>query len=106
MSHRPPNPLFLLLLLAAACGPARSPYTRVTADDGRVYYVRLEYTFRSETGGFMTFRDLVTKEDVRLKNGTYTEAECPPAEVDFRQQQFIHDPTRKPMAGDPVPPPR
>ena len=102
---RPPHPLLFLLLLAA-CASTHSPFTRVTADDGRVYYVRMDFAFDSKTGGFLTFRDLVTREDVRLKNGTYTAGECPPQEVEFRQRVFLEDPTRVPMAGDYRPAPR
>jgi len=104
--RRPPHPLLLLLLLAGACASPRSPYTRVTADDGRVYYARMDYAFETTSGGFLTFRDVVTREDVLLKNGTFTTVECPPYEVEYRQNQYIHDPTRKPMAGDPLPQPR
>lgn len=104
---RPPHPLLLLLLLAAACASTPSPYTRVTADDGRVYYARMDYAFESRTGGFLTFKDLVTREDVRLSNGTYTTAECPREEVEFRQRRYLDDPSRIPMASDPLPlPPR
>lgn len=105
MIRRPPYPLLFVLLLAA-CGGARSPFTRVTADDGRVYYARTDFTFQTEAGGFLTFRDLVTREDVRLKNGTYTAAECPPEEVDVSQRRYLDDSSRKPMAGDYKPPPR
>jgi hypothetical protein len=101
----PPHPLLFLLLLGACAAP-RSPFTRVTAEDGRLYYVRMDYAFKSVTGGFLTFRDLVTKEDVKLKNGTYSTEECPPEEVEYRQRRFIDDPSRKPMAGDPLPPKR
>jgi hypothetical protein len=95
-----------LLLLLAACASTPSPFLRVTADDGRVYYTRGEYALRSEAGGFLTFRDLVTHEDVRLKNGTYEAISCPPEEVDARQRRYIDDPSRKPMAGDFPEPPR
>jgi hypothetical protein len=91
--------------MLAACASPSSPFLRVTADDGRVYYTRSEYSLHSEAGGFLTFRDLVTHEDVRLKNGTYEAAECPPEEVDVRQRRYIDDPSRKPMAGD-LPQPR
>jgi hypothetical protein len=99
MRLRPPRPLFILLL-AAACAPSRSPFARVTSEDGRVYYARMDIAFHSEAGGFLAFRDLVTKESVRLKNGTYTALECPPEEVEVRQREFIDDPTRIPMASD------
>jgi hypothetical protein len=90
----------------AACGTTHSPFVRVTADSGRVYYTRVELSFHSESGGFLTFRDLVTKEDVRLKNGTYTALECPPEEVDVRQREYLDDPSRKPLASDYKPEPR
>lgn len=105
MRLRPPGPLCLLFLLFA-CGGAHSPFTRVTADDGRVYYTRMDISFMSPSGGFLTFRDLVTREDVRLKNGTYAAGECPPQEVEYRQRVFLEDPARVPMAGDYVPEPR
>lgn len=98
--------LFLLAAVAACGGGAQSPFVRVTADDGRVYYARMEISLYTEAGGFLTFRDLVTKEDVRLKNGSYTALECPPEEVDVRQREFIDDPTKRPMAGDYEPEPR
>jgi hypothetical protein len=102
---RPPLPL-LFLLLVAACGPARSPFVRITADDGRVYYTRSDLALHSEAGGFMSFRDLVTREDVRLKNGAYRALECPPEEVEVRQQEYIDDPSRTPMASDYEPEPK
>lgn len=105
MKPRPPNPL-VFLFLTACTGGARSPFARVTADDGRVYYTRMEISFHSESGGFLTFRDLVTREDVRLKNGTYVALECPPQEVEVRQLEFIDDPTKVPMASDYEPEPR
>lgn len=106
MKLRPPNPLLFVVLLSACMGGERSPFARVTADDGRVYYARMEIAFHSESGGFLTFRDLVTKEDVRLKNGTYVALECPPEEVEVRQREFIDNPTKVPMASDYEPEPR
>lgn len=94
------------MALLAACGGAHSPFLRVTADDGRVYYTRSDLSIHSPSGGFLAFRDLVTHEDVRLKNGTYRALECPPEEVEIRQRQFVADPARPPVASDPLPAPR
>ena len=106
MKLRPPNPLLFLALVASCSGGASSPFARVTSDDGRVYYTRMEISFYTESGGFLTFRDLVTKENVRLKNGSFTALECPPEEVEVRQREFLDDPTKIPMAGDYEPQPR
>ena len=100
------RPLVFLLAAVAACGGAQSPFVRVTVDDGRVYYARMEISLYSEAGGFLTFRDLVTKQDVRLKNGSYTALECPPEEVEVRQNEYINDPSKPPMASDYKPEPR
>ncbi|MHC4548349.1 MAG: hypothetical protein ACYTEZ_06180 [Planctomycetota bacterium] len=89
-----------LLLVAACTGGERSPFVRVTAHDGRVYYARMDRALHSQAGGFLTFRDLVTKETVRLKNGTYVAEEVPPSEIAIRQQEYLDDPTRKPVASD------
>jgi hypothetical protein len=93
------------LLLAAACGGPRSPYVRIMADDGRVYYTHEELALHSPSGGFLTFRDLVTREQVQLKNGTYRALECPPSEVDIRQREYLDDPTHKPVISDYEPEP-
>jgi len=95
----------LLLLLfgvgVSACGGGRrSPFVRVTADNGRVYYARWDMALHSPAGGFLTFKDLVTKEQVRLKNGTYVAKQCPESEVDIRQREYIEDPTHKPVITD------
>lgn len=91
-----------LLLVAsfAACSsrPPESPFVRVTADDGRVYYADSERALHSPSGGFLTFRDLVTGETVRLKNGTYQAGICTREEVRERQVEYLQDPRRKPMA--------
>jgi len=73
---------------------------RITAEDGRVYYADTTRTLHSETGGFLSFRDVVTRESVRLKNGTYSAEECPVVEVQVRQDEYLADPTRKPRAED------
>ncbi len=93
--------LALLLPLFAACASRPvSPYLRVTADDGRVYYAHTERSIHSEAGGFLTFRDLVTREQVKLKNGSYTAQMCPLDEVKVRQVEYLQDPSKRPMAGD------
>jgi len=98
--------LFLGLLLCAACATPRSGYIRVEADDGRVYYTQDNLKLYSPTGGFVTFRDLVTKEDVRLKNGTYRALDCPATEVEIRQREYINDPSHKPVITDYEPEPQ
>ena len=90
--------LFLPLLLAACATTETSPYLRVSADDGRIYYAHESRTLHSESGGFLAFKDLVTRESVRLKNGTYRMEPCPQGEVAHRQQEYLSDPTRPPRA--------
>ena len=88
-----------LLLSACASQEPPSPFVRVTADDGRVYYAEWDRALHSPSGGFLTFRDLVTGETVRLKNGTYRAAICPREEVRDRQVEYLEDPSRKPTEG-------
>jgi len=106
--HRPKSiavpgfaPLFLLLaLLAPAAGcktTPPSPYLRVVVPSGRVYYAHEDRLLRSEAGGFLTFRDLVTREHVQLKNGEYVARLCPQREVELRQREYIDDPDSVPM---------
>lgn len=93
--------LLLPLLFAAACGGGpRSPFVRVMADDGRVYYADMDRALHSEHGGFLTFRDLVTGEEVRLKNGTYEAGVVPREEVKLRQLEYLRDPSHPPQASD------
>lgn len=93
--------LFALLAAGAGCkSPQQSPYLRVTSEDGRVYYADTDRAIHSPTGGFLAFRDLVTRESVRLKNGSYTAQMCPPDEVKIRQVEYLNDPSNKPKASD------
>ena len=92
--------ILLALLLAAGCTGPKSPFLRITARDGRVYYAREDRTLHSPAGGFLTFRDLITRESVRLKNGDYVAQSVPPQEVAIRQQEYIEDPERVPQAED------
>jgi len=87
----------LLALAAVSCGGGRrSPYVRITADDGRVYYADQDKALFIASQKFLTFRDLVTKEQVRLDEGTFLAQECPPREVEIRQREYLEDPSRPP----------
>ena len=92
--------LLLPLLLVAACSGSRSPFLRITSRDGRVYYARQDRALHSPAGGFLTFRDLITREQVRLKNGSYEAQSVPQQEVAIRQQEYIQNPERVPRAED------
>lgn len=85
-----------LLVLVAACSTTQSPFVRVTHETGRIYYTRMETALHSPGGGFLTFRDLVTRETVKLRDGTYLAQECPASELDIRQQEYLDDPSRVP----------
>jgi len=89
--------LLLLALLPLACGgKARSPYVRVVDPGGRAYYTHTSNALYSEAAGFVTFRDLVTREDVRLANGRYSAEPVARAEVSRAQDAYLADPTKAP----------
>ncbi|MGQ0615304.1 MAG: hypothetical protein ACT4PV_16355 [Planctomycetaceae bacterium] len=90
--------LWLLpLLVAAACGGGgRSPFVRITADDGRVYYANQDKALFSTSRKFLTFRDLVTREQVMLDEGTFVAQECPVSEVEIRQREYLDNPAHPP----------
>ncbi|MDH3592328.1 MAG: hypothetical protein OER88_10645 [Planctomycetota bacterium] len=97
------RPLAIVLsCLVGACASSQpeSEFVRITADTGRVYYANHHRTIHSESGGFLTFRDLITKESVRLKNGTYVAKFCPRGEVEVRQVEYLRNPTRPPRRED------
>ena len=48
-------------------------------------------TLHSEAGGFLTFKDLVTREPVKLENGTYVALICPRSEIEIRQVEYLRD---------------
>ena len=90
-----------LLLSTVACSTGQpSEFVRITAANGRVHYANTNRSIHSEAGGFLTFRDLVTKESVRLKNGTYKAEFCPRAEVEIRQVEYLRNPDKKPHTSD------
>ncbi len=104
MRRPPPKSIAVLACLVALLVPVAgcrttppSPYLRVVVPNGRVYYAYEGRTLHSEAAGFITFRDLVTRETVKLKNGQYVARECTQHEVDVRQQEYLDDPSRPPM---------
>jgi len=83
--------------LAVSCGGGvRTPYVRVVEPKGRMYYAETSRALYTEAGGFVTFRDLVTGEEVRLTNGRYSAIPCSLTEVDKAQSTYIQDPTKVP----------
>ena len=93
-----PRTVVLLLLLTAACqkGKPPSPYLRLTADTGRVYYADQRTMFHSPTAGFLSFRDLVTNQSVRLQEGTYRSQEVPFSEVERWRLRYMYNPSKPP----------
>ena len=93
-----PHTVVLLLLLTTACqrGQPPSPYLRVTEDSGRIYYADQRTLFHSPTAGFLSFRDLVTNESVRLPEGTYRRQEVPFSEIELWRQRYMYNPSRRP----------
>ncbi|MFQ5845262.1 MAG: hypothetical protein ACE5JG_09780 [Planctomycetota bacterium] len=85
------------LLLAAGC--AHSPLAtdlRLTTRDGRINSARAACVLDSPAGGFISFRDLVTREQVRLPLRTYLVDFCEQAEVLDQQHAYIDDPDSVP----------
>jgi hypothetical protein len=94
--------LIPVLLLIAACSAPRTNFMRVIDIDGRVYYADGNKSLISQSGGFIMFTDMITREPIRLKNGTYTAIACAPAEID-RQQQVYMDSLGKPLRAEDLP---
>ena len=89
--------VFLALVLAACGGRRRVEYVRVVEPNGRAYYTHTTNAIHSEAGGFVTFKDLVTKEDVRLPNGKYSAVPVSEDEVARAQTEYLANPKRKPQ---------
>jgi hypothetical protein len=88
-----------LALFAVSCGGKRQRYfIRVVEPTGRAYYTHSDKALYTESGGFVTFRDLVTKESVHLVNGKYSAAACPQGEVEKAQVDYLGNPRAKPKA--------
>jgi len=90
----------LATLLAGGCGGSqkRTQYVRVVEPTGRAYYAETSYALYSEAGGFVTFRDLVTREDVRLTNGRYSATPCSEDEVASAQTTYLQNPKKMPQS--------
>jgi hypothetical protein len=91
----------LALLVACARQEPPSPYVRVTAESGRIYYADQRNWLHSPTGGFLAFRDLVTAEKVRLRDGSYRTDYVPFAEVDRRRTEFMYNRSKPPRVDEP-----
>ncbi|MEM8883261.1 MAG: hypothetical protein AAGD14_04260 [Planctomycetota bacterium] len=88
----------LLALVAVACGGKVKRYhVRVVEPDGRKYYAHTDTTLYSEAAGFVTFRDLVTGENVKLTNGDYSAEPCSDEEVNKAQIAWLDNPNKPPM---------
>ncbi len=88
--------------LLAACGPKppQSPYVMIVHVTGRVYFGDLRNTLSSDTGGFVSFRDLVTAESVRLQAGSYTTRETDWARVEQARKAYMYNPSKPPNVKD------
>ncbi len=102
----------LLAVATVACRSPEppSPYVRITATDGRLYYAEHINTLHLSRGveegepGYLTFRDLVTRETVKLQNGTYQANLVPVQEIEVRQREYLDNPDKPPRVqpGDPI----
>ena len=68
----------------------------MTADGGRLYFADARIMLHSPTAGFLSFRDLVTNESVRLQEGTYRTEEVPFTEVELWRERYMYNPSRRP----------
>ena len=102
---------FLAVALVACRTPEPpSPYVRITTADGRIYYAEHLNTLHLSKGveegepGFLTFRDLVTRETVKLQHGTYEANLVPVQEIEVRQREYLDNPDKPPRVqpGDPI----
>jgi hypothetical protein len=94
--------LLPLLLVAAACAAPRTNFLRVIDIEGRVYYADGTKTLISQSGGFIMFKDMITREPIRLKNGTYQAIACAPEEVTQQQTNYMENPS-KPLRAEDLP---
>ena len=98
MKLRTGAPVAVLLLaafLATGCGGSkRAQYLRVVEPDGRAYYAETSRAMYSEAGGFVTFKDLITSEKVRLTNGRYSATPCSEDEVAKAQTTWLQNPKK------------
>ena len=87
----------LVVSLVVACGGGkRSLYVRVVEPSGRAYYAETSRSMYTEAGGFVTFRDLVTRDSVELANGKYSAVACTEDEVGTAQATYLRNPKKMP----------
>jgi len=86
--------------LLVGCGGSqkRAQYVRVVEPTGRAYYAETGRSMYSEAGGFVTFRDLVTRDEVKLTNGRYSATPCSEDEVANAQTTYLDNPRKMPEA--------
>lgn len=89
--------VLLTVSLTVACGGGkRALYVRVVEPDGRAYYAETGRSMYTDAGGFVTFRDLVTRESVELANGKYSAVACTEDEVGVAQTTWLRNPKKFP----------
>ena len=87
-----------ILFVAIACkgvGPP-PPYLEITTDTGRLHYADTRNMLHSSAGGFLSFKDLVTGEQVRLAEGTYSPTAVPFDVVERARNDYMYNPSRLP----------
>ena len=88
--------------LLAACGPKppQSPYIMIVHISGRVYFGDLRNSLSSETGGFLSFRDMVTGESVRIQQGTFSTKETDWTRIEQARKAYMYNPSNPPNVKD------
>jgi hypothetical protein len=72
------------------------PYLQLKVESGRLYYADSRTWMRSRSGGFLTFRDMVTGESVRLAEGSYEAVPVTYAEVERARDRYMYHPSQPP----------
>ena len=108
MSHRafPLAPVLLSALFVACLHKEPPPpYLQLKVKSGRIYYADTRHMLQSPTGGFLTFKDMVTAESVRLPEGSYEPVPVPFSEIERARDRYMYNPSQPPHV-DNTPKPR